>query len=48
MIFEAGIPVIVKVVQQSDHAPEVFVGGKFSSISAHAGLDGEGMFAQTF
>jgi len=48
MIFQAGILFVVKVVQQSDHAPELFVRGEFSGIGAHAGLDGEGMLAQTF
>jgi len=50
VIIQAGIPVIIEIVQQSNDAPQVLFrpGVKLPGTSAHTRLHRQGMLAQTF
>src|SRR5579864_498395 len=48
MLLRAGILFVIEIVDQSDHAPQVFVCGKLSRIGAHAGFYSQSMLAQAF
>jgi hypothetical protein len=48
MFLAARIFVVIEIVEQADDAPKILVSTQLPSIGAHAGLDGERMFAQTF
>ena len=48
MVVEAGILVVIEIVQEADDAPEVFVAFVLAGVGAHASLDREGVLAQTF
>jgi hypothetical protein len=48
MVVEAGILLVVEVMNQPHHRPFVFVFAEFAGVSAQAGLDRQAMFAQIF
>src|ERR1700730_2945888 len=43
-----GPALVVEIVQQRGQSPEFLIGSGFPGISAHTGLNGQGMFAQAF
>jgi hypothetical protein len=52
MIVEARPTIVVEIVNETDDAPEFFLfgstGRKFTRVRAHASLNGESVFPQTF
>ena len=48
MLFGAGIPFVVEVVDEADVSPEIFVFSEFSGVSAQARFHRNGVFTKTF
>jgi len=48
MFFRGGIFLVIEIMDQSDDSPKILILAKLFGVGAHAGFDGEGMFAQTF
>jgi hypothetical protein len=52
MVVEAGVFLVIEVVQQADHSPQLFffrrLGSIFAGVGAHAGLYRKPVLAQTF
>ena len=41
-----GPALVIEIVQERGEAPEIFIGGGFAGVGAHAGFYGESVLAQ--
>ena len=48
VLFSGGVLVVIEIVEESGDGPDGFVLAELEGVGAHAGLDGHGVFSQTF